>query len=148
MSQIDVIDQVLRALPFDEVEVTIDDQPDATKVALAVPEHDSGVLIGFHGETIDALELVLSLISNNGAAVYKPLELDINSYRQTRIKSLQDLAENAAAKATQSGREIILPPLSSRDRRQIHLYLSGRPDVTTYSEGVGSGRRLIVRPTL
>ncbi len=112
-----------------------------------MPETDSGALIGYHGEKIDALQLVVNLMWNQNAVVYSPVQVDINGYRARRRQTLEDLANKAAEKAVESGREILLPHLPSYERRIIHVYLESRPDVTTYSEGEGDERRLVVRPS-
>jgi len=72
--------------------------------------------------------------------------VDVNSYRENRLKYLEELAHKASAQAVESGREIILPPLSSFERRHIHLSLQDDAQVETYSEGDGLNRRLIIRP--
>jgi spoIIIJ-associated protein len=147
MSQDDRLDHLFTLLTFPHASVAVDDRDDGVKIDVAVDPSESGVLIGYHGEVIDALQLVVSLMFNNQSADdYKPVEVDINGYRATREKNLQDLASKAAENAISSGREIILPPLNSRERRLIHVFLSTREDVTTYSEGEGSARRLVVRP--
>ena len=57
------------------------------------------------------------------------------------------MADSAAVKAVESGREILLPPLSPSERRLIHLHLSQNSQVSTYSEGEGSARRIVVQPS-
>jgi spoIIIJ-associated protein len=83
---------------------------------------------------------------NNAHPVYVPVQLDINGYREKRLQALVAMAEKAAEQAVHSGREILLPALPSSERRLIHLHLQGHAEVTTYSEGVGRSRRLVVRP--
>jgi spoIIIJ-associated protein len=146
MSRTDLVQQLFTHLTFPAAVVTVDETADAASITVEVDPADSGVLIGYHGETIDALQLVVSLMYNHDSEEYLPVEVDVNGYRASREKSLHELAEKAAENAVQSGREIILPPLNGRERRVIHLYLSNRADVTTYSEGDGTSRRLVVRP--
>jgi spoIIIJ-associated protein len=146
MSQ-DMLNHLFSLLTFQEAAITVDDLDDSVKIDVTVDSSESGVLIGYHGEVIDALQLIVNLmLNNNRPDEYKPTEVDINGYRATREKNLQDLATKAAENAISSGREIILPPLSSRERRLIHMFLSTRDDVATYSEGEGNARRLVVRP--
>jgi spoIIIJ-associated protein len=142
-----VITDLLSQLTFPQAKVAIDQVDGGLSVVITVDEVDSGILIGHHGEKIDALQLVINLILNQNNLVYTPVQVDINGYRQRRKQSLEDLANKAASKAIDSGREILLPHLPSYERRIIHMYLQGRPDVTTYSEGEGEDRRLVVRPT-
>ena len=145
--KLEVIKQLLAQLTFTEAVVDIQEQADSLVVNITVDEKDSGVLIGYHGEKIDALQLVINLICNQNSVVYTPVQVDINGYRSRRKVALEDLADKAATKAVESGREILLPHLPSHERRIIHLYLENRTDVTTYSEGEADLRRLVVRPT-
>jgi spoIIIJ-associated protein len=142
-----VVTDLLSQLTFPQAQVAINTLDGGLTVAITVDETDSGILIGHHGEKIDALQLVINLILNQNSLVYTPVQVDINGYRERRKQSLEDLADKAATKAIESGREILLPHLPSYERRLIHLYLEAREDVTTYSEGEGEDRRLVVRPT-
>jgi spoIIIJ-associated protein len=134
-------------MTFNDVQIETSEIDGQTKIAITLPESDSGALIGYHGEKIDALQLIVNLIWNQHAVVYAPVQVDINGYRERRRHTLEELADKAATKATESGREILLPHLPNYERRIIHVYLESRPDVTTYSEGEGEDRRLVVRPT-
>lgn len=145
--RIEKIKQLLQLMTFTSVDVNVTETDGHIKISITLPETDSGALIGYHGEKIDALQLIVNLIWNQNAVVYAPLQVDVNGYRDRREKSLQDLADKAAVKAVESGREILLPHLPAYERRVIHLYLENRTDVTTYSEGDGEERRLVVRPT-
>lgn len=145
--RLEKIQLLLRQMTFEDVAVEVDEQDGHFQIAITLPEEDSGALIGYHGEKIDALQLIVSLMWNQNAVVYTPVQVDVNGYRLRRRKTLEDLADKAAAKAVESGREILLPHLPSFERRVIHLYLESRGDVTTYSEGEGEERRLVVRPT-
>jgi spoIIIJ-associated protein len=143
---LDLVKETLSLLTFPDVTVDLQENSEDVSLTLAVPEDASGILIGFHGEKIDALQLLFSLMYNQGKTAYLPLRLDINGYRARREQSVLELAENAAGQALQSGREIILPPLSPSERRLVHMKLGDRQDVSTYSEGEGRARRLIIRP--
>ncbi len=144
--KIDVIKQVVSHLTTSPFQLTSETVDDGLQLTLEVDEADSGALIGYHGEKIDALQLISSLIWNQNSVVYAPVQVDINGYRQRRRVALEDLAQKAATKAIESGREILLPHLPSYERRVIHMYLQNQTEVTTYSEGEGQDRRLVVRP--
>lgn len=146
-ARLEKIQTLLKELTFMDAEVTLEEVEDRTQINIVLPETDSGALIGYHGEKIDALQLVVNLMWNQNAVVYSPVQVDINGYRARRRQTLEDLANKAAEKAVESGREILLPHLPSYERRIIHVYLESRPDVTTYSEGEGDERRLVVRPS-
>lgn len=143
-----LIQSLLTKLSFSSASVEIQSIDGGVAVNIQVDEADSGALIGYHGEKIDALQLIINLMLNQHNLVYTPVQVDINGYRLRRKKSLEELADKAVTKAIESGREILLPHLPSYERRLIHMYLQAREDVTTYSEGEGEDRRLVVRPTL
>ena len=145
-ARLEKIQQLLHQLTFENAVVEVVQQDGRDNITITLPETDSGVLIGYHGEKIDALQLIINLIWNQNALVYTPIQVDINGYRLRRKQTLEDLADKAAVKAIESGREILLPHLPSYERRIIHLYLESRSDVTTYSEGEADERRLVVRP--
>lgn len=147
-ARLEKIQALLTKLTFTDAAVTLQESEDRPQILITLPETESGVLIGYHGEKIDALQLIVNLIWNQNAVVYSPIQVDVNGYRERRKKALEELANKAATKAIESGREILLPHLPSYERRTIHLFLESRTDVTTYSEGEGDDRRLVVRPTL
>jgi spoIIIJ-associated protein len=141
-----LVSQVLTLLTFPDAQIDLKEEDTEVSLTLTVPEDASGILIGYHGEKIDALQLLFSLIYNQGRTNYLPVRLDINGYRDRRRQNLVELSDTASEQALQSGREIILPPLSPGERRIVHMHLGERTDVSTYSEGEGRDRRLIIRP--
>lgn len=145
-SKKEIIKQLINALGFTDYQLDFSESDTEITVDLNLPQSDSGVLIGFRGEKISALQYLLSLMFNQDNIAYKPVIVDINSYYKKRQVELTTLADSAAEKAISSGREILLPPMSASDRRLIHIHLSESPDVDTYSEGEGASRRIVVRP--
>lgn len=107
---------------------------------------DSGLVIGRHGQTLDAIEYLLNRIASHGDRSSERVSIDVEGYRERRQESVEIAARQAAAKARQTGRPVTLPPMSPRDRRTVHLALSEERGVTTQSQGEGSFRRVIVAP--
>lgn len=141
-----IVEKVIELLHFNDATIEFEETEEEISVNITIPQEESGILIGYKGEKINALQRILSLMLNQDTIAYKPVNIDINQYRHARTQELHDMADKAAIKAIESGREILLPPLSARERRIIHMFLSKRGDITTYSEGEGSSRRLVVRP--
>lgn len=127
-----------------QVEITSD--PESFSVTVTVPDELTGALIGYHGEAIDALQLIVSQMLNQNDPDYHPASLDINGYRAMRSQKLIDLADRAVDQSLQSGREILLPPLPAHERRVIHLHLESSDKASSYSEGEGKNRRIVIRP--
>ena len=115
-------------------------------VDIAVNDEDSGLLIGYHGETLVALQYLVGQLVNKGQEEWRRILININGYRDRRETQLKEMAKNAAERALLSGDEIEMPYLTPAERRIMHLELSQRSDVTTFSEGDGRNRRLIVAP--
>jgi len=105
-----------------------------------------GILIGRRGETLDALQYLVSLSVNKNQETRKKLILDIEGYRTRREDTLIKLAHKLADKARQRGRNVILEPMNSLERRIIHTALQGRDDVSTFSEGEEPYRKIIIAP--
>lgn len=114
--------------------------------AVTVPQEESGILIGYHGETQAALQYLTGQIVNKGQEKWDRIIVNINGYRDQREAQLKQMANNAADRALSSGDEIEMPFLTPAERRIIHLELGGRPDVSSYSEGDGRDRRLVIAP--
>lgn len=147
MDALQTTKHLLTSLGFSDAQVEVSDQNDALNIVVTLSQQDSGVLIGYHGERIEALKLILSLMLNQGKSVFTPVSLDVNGYFERRAQSLYELADQAVEKASSSLQEILLPPLSGSERRLIHMYVAEKhPQVSTYSEGEGEARRLIIRP--
>lgn len=141
-----LVETLIANLGFESAEIALNHTDESIEITITLPEDESGMLIGYHGEKVDALQLIVSQMLNKNQAEYKPVQIDVNGYRQRRREALHELADKAAAKALESGREILLPPLPAGERRVIHMHLQDNPEVSTYSEGEDSGRRVVIRP--
>lgn len=116
-------------------------------LTLTVDREGSGLVIGRRGQTLDALEYLLSrIVSRQPGGEALKVRIDVERYRERRQESLEQLARRLAAKAKESGRIVTLNPLSPRDRRIVHLALDADSDVTTRSEGDGHFRRVLIVP--
>ena len=107
---------------------------------------DNGVLIGYRGETLDALQYLTSLYVNKNGDHYLRVSLDTENYRAKREETLSKLANRLANKARRSGRRVVLEPMNPYERRILHATLQGNPYVTTYSEGEDPNRRVVIAP--
>ncbi len=121
---------------------------DEQTIKIRVEGHHVGTLIGHRGETLDALQLLTSLVVNhqNGDEQdsYYKVQLDVGGYRKKREKTLESLAERLAEKALSTGRNIALDPMNSYERRIVHTALSDVDGISTYSEGEEPERRVII----
>jgi spoIIIJ-associated protein len=107
---------------------------------------DLGLLIGRHGQTIDAIQHLAYRISTRGATDRKPVTVDASGYRERRAVTLRAAADRAAHDALEEHRPVSLEPMPPLERKVIHEHLKGRHDVETYSEGQEPARSLVVAP--
>ena len=126
------------------LEAEIESQIINGSVHLTVSSDNPGILIGKHGQTLNAVEYLLNCILNRSSLVKKKVFVDAEGYRERREQMLTDLAYRAAAKVKQTHQEIVLDPMPPRDRRIIHVTLQSDEHIRTYSRGEGMMRRVAV----
>jgi spoIIIJ-associated protein len=107
---------------------------------------DVGLLIGHHGQMLDAIQHLAYRVAFHGTDQRQRLMVDAGGYRERRATALRATADQAAQSAVRSGRPIVLDPMSALERRVVHEHLKARHDVETYSEGQEPSRRLVVAP--
>ena len=102
------------------------------------------LLIGKHGQTLDAIERILNCIVNKVSLAKKRVFVDTEGYRERREERLIEMANQVADKVRYTRRDVVLAPMSARDRRVIHVTLKEDEIVSTYSQGEGDMRRVVV----
>ena len=102
------------------------------------------LLIGKHGQTLDAIERILNCIVNKVSLAKKRVFVDTEGYRERREERLIEMAKQVAEKVRYTGRDVVLAPMSARDRRIIHVALKEDEIVSTYSQGEGDMRRVVI----
>ena len=117
-----------------------------TPLLIQLPEEETGIYIGHHGEGLTALQLLLSLMISQRTGKWYRVSVNINDYQERREDSLKNLAESAAEKAISLNQEVVLGNLSSYERRIVHLHLEQHGGVTTESRGEPPLRQLLVIP--
>lgn len=104
-----------------------------------------GVLIGHHGDTLEATQSLMNTLIRNKFKEYKKrVFLDIEGYREKRKQSIQELASKMALKVIKNKRSLKLEPMNSYERRIIHYTLQNVEHITTHSEGIDPNRCLII----
>ena len=102
------------------------------------------ILIGKHGQTLDAIERLLNCIVNKASLVKRRVFVDTEGYRERREERLVEMAYQMAEQVKYTNREVVLAPMSARDRRIIHVTLKEDDVVSTYSQGEGDMRRVVI----
>lgn len=110
-----------------------------------IDERDTGIIIGRHGETLDALQYLVNLVANRHSDFYIRVSLDVNNYREKRVKTLENLAHNMARKSKKFRKNMRLEPMNPYERRIIHSALQNVSQITTTSEGDEPNRRVVIK---
>ena len=141
-----VLERVLDELELEgEVEI---DEGDEEITAVVAGNDDYGLLIGRHGQTIDALQLLCYQAAFRGMAERKRVVVDASGYRERRRDALQRRADRAAEEALSLSGPVELDAMSAPERRVVHEHLKERHEVQTYSEGTEPNRFVVVAPLL
>lgn len=129
-----------------DIDADIEVREDPDGIAGEYIGDDLGLLIGRHGQTVDAIQHLAYRIAFQGASARKGVVVDVAGYRELRAEALRGDADQAADAAVRDGRPVELEPMSALERKVVHEYLRERHDVETYSEGQEPARRLVVAP--
>lgn len=106
---------------------------------------DAGIVIGRYGETLKAIEFVTNIVLRERQPGNR-IRLDSDGYRMRRQESVEKVALAAAREAQRKGRDVRLEPMSSWERRIVHITLKEHGDVETSSIGTEPMRRVVVSP--
>ena len=142
----DVIIAFLKPI-FDkmEIEANVEIQHEEEQMTIRLTGDDIGIVIGRRGETLDALQYLLSLVVNRKLENYTRVILDVADYRQKREETLVRLANRVAEKVARSRRNLTLEPMNPYERRIIHATLQDHKYVDTQSIGEEPNRKVVIR---
>lgn len=125
-----------------EIQIEFDETENVLSINLEGPE--MGILIGKRGQTLDALQYIISLAVNKKSESYIRVKLDTENYRARRKETLENLARNVAYKVKRTKKTIALEPMNPFERRVIHSALQNDRFVETHSEGDEPYRHVVV----
>lgn len=140
------IDFVSKVLSGIGVRGNISSYSDQETIYVNVTGQDVGAIIGRHGETLDAIQYLTSLVMNRHSEQRYRVVVDIGGYRKRREETLVALARRTADKVVKVGKSYEMEPMSASERRIIHATLQDYPGVTTESEGEDPQRCVIISP--
>ena len=143
----DVAVSLLRSILacFGENGCSIDEYDgDEGELILDVNDGNLAILIGRHGVTLDALQVVFTSLLGKRLGFHYPVSVDVEGYKSRRKDKVQAIARTAAARAKKNGRSVRLSPMNAYERRLVHLALRGDDGVVTHSEGVDPERCVVV----
>lgn len=131
-----------------KIEGTVQAAETEDGLRLNILSQTDGLLIGRRGETLDAIQYLVSLYWNRDRKenAYRRVSVDTEGYRARREETLRKLARRTAAQVAKTGRPVTMEPMNPYERRILHSALQGFTGVTTYSEGEEPNRCVIVAP--
>lgn len=139
----EVAEKVLSLLGV-SASVELNAQDDVAEILLQTEE--SGMLIGYHGETLESLQTVISLVSSRELGKFVRVSLEVGDYKKNRVEYLKHLVEQAKDQALSQSAAVSLPNLKSWERRIVHTMLADDKEVTSESMGEGRDRVLTIKP--
>lgn len=107
---------------------------------------ESGMLIGYHGETLESLQTILSLVASRDLGEFVRVSIEVGDYKKNRVEYLKHLVQQAKEQALSQNTGVSLSNLKSWERREVHMMLADDQEVTTESMGEGRDRVLVVKP--
>lgn len=129
------------------IEATVQcEEKEGGELAYTLEGENLGVLIGHHGEVLDSLQYLLSLVTNRHGDDFVRVTVDIENYRAKRENTLKSLARKTAQRVKKTGRNVTFEPMSAYERRIIHSQAQEIGGVTTHSIGSGDERRVVMSP--
>lgn len=127
-----------------DAKISVEDNDE--RLCFNVNGGNAGILIGKHGQTLDAIQTIIEKVVNKRNQNRIRVLVDIEGYLETRKENLENMALRLAEKSKKIGKPISLGQMNAYDRRIVHIALKDFPDVITRSRGEGRLRKLVIFP--
>jgi len=115
-------------------------------IRINITGKDMGLLIGRKGETLNAVQFILSMMVNRGLDERVRIVLDVEDYRLRKEESLKSLAVSLSERVKRTRRSVVMRPMGPHERRVVHTALQGDPEIVTYSQGEEPHRKVVISP--
>jgi spoIIIJ-associated protein len=144
-----ILVDLLEAMGIDAgVTIRLASDADGAPMILDVSGDDLGLLIGWRGETLRALQTIVNLmLGDEESAELRRIIIDVERYRARRESQVMDLAKRLANRVKRTGERYTLDPMQPYERRAVHIALGDDNDVRTESTGKEPARRIVIHPT-
>jgi spoIIIJ-associated protein len=140
----EILEKLLKMMQ-EEAKVTAQQEDD--RVILRIETEEAGLLIGKQGQTLDALQYLVTKIMAKKTHSRVRVTIDVEAYRDRHNQALANLAVKYGEKVKRSGKPVTLNPMNPYDRRIVHLALQGDKNLKTMSRGEGLYKKVIISPT-
>ena len=136
------LDEFIKQIPGTDINYEVEGKEDT--VFVTIQGKQLNYLIGYRGDTLNAMQTLLTSIASKGLKDRIRVTLDIEHYRAKREKALEELAGKIAKTVMKTGKSITLEPMTPYERKIIHSKLQNHKRVKTYSTGVEPRRKVVV----
>lgn len=139
----EILDTLLQKM---QEQATVSVEVEDDRINLRIETDDAGLLIGKQGQTLDALQYLVTKMLAKKSRRKVRISIDVEAYRARHNEALALLAQKYGEKVKKSGRPITLNPMNPYDRRIVHMALQGDKDLKTTSRGEGLYKKVIISP--
>ncbi|MFC6334341.1 RNA-binding cell elongation regulator Jag/EloR [Paenibacillus septentrionalis] len=136
------IRDVAHAMGLD-VQLTWSQTKDSLQLSISC-SGDLGMIIGRRGQTLDALQYLVTIVANRYSDNHIRIVLDAENFRERRRKTLEELSDRLAGRVIRTRKEVVLEPMVPHERKVIHSQLQSHPKVRTFSQGDEPNRRVVI----
>ena len=143
---VDYLTEILKAMGVKNLEVTDEVTDERTILNINGDDDDLGVVIGHRGDTLTALQYLVSLCANNCCDEYFKVSLNVKNFREKREKTLETVASKTAYKAVKLQKNIALESMTPYERSIIHTAVQKIEGVTSWSVGENEKRHVVIGP--
>jgi spoIIIJ-associated protein len=133
-----------RLLALSGLEARVSVSVSSQQISLSVQTEDSSLLIGRHGQTLDALQTLVSSMTDRQSTDRTSIVIDVDGYRQRRHTFLSDLAKRMTKQVLRTEKKALSPALSSGERRILYALLKTESDLESHSIRRDGGRKAVV----
>lgn len=140
------LSEILTRMGVRDLIVTAESDGERTILNINGNDDDLGVVIGHRGDTLTALQYLVSLAANNCCKGYFKVSLNVKNFREKRERTLETVASKTAYKATKLQKNIALEPMSPYERSIIHTAVQAIDGVTSWSVGENEKRHVVIGP--
>lgn len=140
------LSNVIKAMGLENIEIEIVPNEEENGAALNLTGEGLGAVIGRRGETLSALQYLVSLAANNSDDDYFRITINIGNYREKMESSLINLAKKTALRSVKINKNLALDPMNPYERRIIHTAVQEIEGATSWSVGEGSKRHVVIGP--
>lgn len=139
-----ILKNLLNLLSVDFTSINVVHEEEYYYIDIQTPE--SGLLIGYHGETLQAMELLTKMALFKETNEWIKLSINVADYRQKKEEKLKSIADQMVNRLEENNlASVVFPYLSAGERRVIHLHFKNNPQFEVFSDGEGMERRLILQ---